>query len=388
MTIAVIVGTRPEAIKVAPLINELRDRGWDVDIVSTGQHKAVLREALALFGLSPTTVLDVFNHGQSLAQLASRVLREVGAYMEAARPSMLIVQGDTNSAAAAGIAGAYAKVPVVHLEAGLRTGDRNNPFPEELNRTLLSACAELHLAPTARAMGNLLREGVDRGSVVVTGNTVIDALYYVSNRVEPNLPESVGAFLALGLRPVLVTTHRRESWGEAMLGTVRAVRSVISELPDTQVLLPVHPNPAVRATVQEALGPPDQRVMLCEPLSYSAFVHTLAASYVVVTDSGGVQEEAPSFGKPVLVLRETTERPEGIEAGVARIVGTDPSAVRRELHCLLTDDDAYARMACVASPYGDGQAASRAADAVEWRLGARSAPPTEFGSADISAGVP
>lgn len=367
-TLLLAYGTRPEAIKLAPLVHELRRTGRvGLRIATTGQHREMLTSVHALFGITPDHDLDILAPRQSLSDIAARSLTGLAAVIDAEQPAAVVVQGDTTSAFAGALAGCYARVPVVHVEAGLRTAHRHSPFPEEINRRLTAQLASLHLAPTARARANLLGEGVVAGEVVVTGNTVIDALLMaVANRA-PYAETSVQQRVR-GRRTVVVTAHRRESWGAPMARTARALARLARAEPDVAFVLPMHRNPLVRDTLVPRLGA-IENVVLCEPLDYADFARLLAECALVVTDSGGVQEEAPSLGRPVLVLRDTSERPEAIEAGVARLVGTDEDAIVEAVTTLLHDADAYAAMARAVNPFGDGRAAQRCARAIEALLG-------------------
>lgn len=360
----VVYGTRPEAIKLAPLIRALAaSEQLEPLVVVTGQHREMLDQVNALFSIVPDVDLNLMDHGASVNAIARRVLKRVEEQIAEHRPDALLVQGDTTSAFAASLAAFLEDLPVVHLEAGLRTGNRRSPFPEEANRQLTSVVTDLHLAPTPVARANLEAEGVDAGTIVVTGNTVVDALQWaVVQPVEFTDPlvEKLGTERDL----ILVTTHRREAWGDRMLAAMRGLGEVARNHPELDLLLPMHRNPIVRDTVIEALGHLPN-VHLTEPLAYAEFCHVMKRSRLIVTDSGGIQEEAPSLGKPVLVLRDTTERPEGVEAGTVKVVGTDQATVTREIERLLTDPAAYAAMANAVNPYGDGRAAARAVQAVE-----------------------
>ncbi|MFC8798185.1 non-hydrolyzing UDP-N-acetylglucosamine 2-epimerase [Promicromonospora sp. NPDC057138] len=358
-----IYGTRPEAIKVAPVITALEaDDRFDSLTVVTGQHREMLDQVNDVFGIVPDHDLDVMSHGQTLGQIFARVMTRLDPILEAHRPDAVIVQGDTSTSAAAALAAFYRQIPVVHLEAGLRSGDIASPFPEEANRKITSQIASLHLAPTLRSLANLVAEGVRLENIVVTGNTVIDALYLaVENRTAFTDP-AVERVAASGRRIMLVTTHRRENWGAAMEGVGRALARIARRFPDTEIVLPVHRNPVVRGTVLPHLdGLPN--VTVTEPLGYGEFTHLLSVSTMVLTDSGGLQEEAPSLGKPVLVMRENTERPEAVEAGTARLIGTAEERIVAEVNRLLTNDSAYAAMAQAINPYGDGRSAGRVLDA-------------------------
>jgi UDP-N-acetylglucosamine 2-epimerase (non-hydrolysing) len=358
----VVYGTRPEAIKLGPLVRALEADGLEPHVVVTGQHREMLHQVNELFSIVPDADLALMSHGASVSAITRRVLRSLEPLIEQVAPAALVVQGDTTSAFAASLAGFLAGVPVVHVEAGLRTGDLRSPFPEEANRRLTSVVADLHLAPTATARANLEREGVAPASIVVTGNTVVDALHWaVRQAVQLSDPRLAELGVTRGL--VLVTTHRRESWGAPMQQAMAALGDVAAAHPELDLLLPLHRNPVVRDAVRAVLGGLPN-VVLTEPLDYVEFAHLMQRALLVVTDSGGVQEEAPSLGKPVLVLRDTTERPEGVQAGTVRLVGTTRETVRSELERLLTDPAAYAEMAQAVNPYGDGLAAVRSAAAV------------------------
>jgi UDP-N-acetylglucosamine 2-epimerase (non-hydrolysing) len=366
--VLVVYGTRPEAIKLAPVVRALRaDPEIRPVVAVTGQHREMLDQVNGLFGIEPDIDLDLMSHGASISAITRAVLEHLEQVLDEVRPHAVVVQGDTTSAFAASYAAFLAGHPVVHVEAGLRTGHRRSPFPEEANRRLTSVLADLHLAPTAAAHDNLLSEGVDPGTVVVTGNTVIDALHWV---VSQPVTFSDPALAGLGIERelVLVTAHRRESWGDRMHEAMLGLRDVAEARSEIDLVLPMHPNPVVRDSIVEVLGDLPN-VVLTEPLAYAEFAHLLGRARLVVTDSGGVQEEAPGLGKPVLVLRETTERPEGVEAGVVRLIGTDRETVAHEVDRLLTDSEAHAAMARAVNPYGDGHAAGRCHHAIRALLG-------------------
>lgn len=360
-----VLGTRPEAIKMAPVINALKASGWARTIVvSTGQHREMLRQTLAIFDLVPDVDLDVMTPDQSLAQSMSRMLAGLDSVIGFHRPAVVVAQGDTSTVAAAAMTAFYRRVPFAHVEAGLRSGDIDNPFPEEFNRVAVGRVASLHFAPTEAARRNLLLEGAEPANVTVTGNTVIDALLEVSGRRDLPLP-----FPDNGRRLVLATLHRRENHGAPLQDICRALQRLHDALPDIEVVFPVHPNPAVREPVLLALGGLP-RVRLLAPLPYDGLVSVLRRAVLVLTDSGGLQEEAPALGKPVLVCRLTTERPEAEAAGAARLVGTDADTVFAAAHMLLTEPDAYAAMARPMFPYGDGHAAARIAAILRERFDA------------------
>ena len=354
----VVVGTRPEAIKMAPVVAEAGRRGLEVTVCATAQHRELLDQVLTLFGIRAAHDLDLMRPEQSLADLTARAMVALEGVLEHERPDWLLVQGDTTTAMVAALAGFYRRVKVGHVEAGLRTGDRQRPFPEEVNRRIVDAVADAHFVPTATARRNLEREGVAAGSLYLTGNTVVDALAAVRAMSCP--PSQLAALEAMapGERLVRVTAHRRESFGEPMRASARALARLADRHRDVRIVYPVHPNPEVRRPMQEILGGVE-RVRLIEPLDYLPFVHLMARSYLVISDSGGVQEEAPSLGVPVLVLREKTERPEALAAGAAHLVGVSEEAIVVAASQLLDDPAARARMAHAVNPYGDGHAAER-----------------------------
>ncbi|MDX2358773.1 UDP-N-acetylglucosamine 2-epimerase (non-hydrolyzing) [Dietzia sp. PP-33] len=360
----VVYGTRPEAIKVAPVIKALEAHpDYSVVVTVTGQHREMLDQVNSLFRIVPDHDLDLMEPGATLNSLASRTLSSVGSVIAEERPDAVLVQGDTSTAFLAGLAAFYEQVPVIHVEAGLRTGDLASPFPEEGNRQLLSRIAQLHLAPTATSKANLLSEGVDAAMIAVTGNTVIDALFETIGVPVDFAEQRVGDVVE-GTHPfVLVTAHRRESWGDPMREAMNAVRDVALRHPELTWLVPMHRNPIVREVVGGVLGDLPQ-VVLCEPLDYHQFCHAMKAAQLVLTDSGGVQEEAPSLGKPVLVMRANTERPEAVDAGTVRLVGTERVMLRDWLLRLIEDSDAYDEMARAVNPYGDGRAAERSLAAI------------------------
>lgn len=381
-TIAVIAvyGTRPEAIKMAPLVRALRDDPrFAVQVVVTGQHQGMLDEVNRVFGIEPDLNLRIHTPGQSLTEITTRTLSRLVAVFEERRPDAVLVQGDTSTTFVAALAATYAGIPVIHAEAGLRTGELSNPFPEEANRRLTTRLASLHLTPTAAARQNLLDEGVDPGSVFVTGNSVIDALLQtIAVRPAIDDPE-LSARLALGRTTVLVTAHRRESWGEPMRRIGRALGRLAGLFPDHDFVFPVHANPLVREAIEPAVTGCDN-VILTAPLPYPQFCTLLERCTLVLTDSGGVQEEAPALGKPVLVMRDTTERPEAVEAGTARLVGTGERAIVEAVSAALAAQRRAAsplRRAArrgagavrPSNPYGDGRAAERTVQAIAHHFG-------------------
>jgi UDP-N-acetylglucosamine 2-epimerase (non-hydrolysing) len=368
----IIVGTRPEAIKLAPVVNALRESRDDflVRVVTSGQHGEICRSALAAFGLTPDSALDVEPTSGSLADSAGHVLRAFGRHFADSRPDLIIVQGDTTTAMAAALAGFYAQIPVAHVEAGLRSGDLAHPFPEEANRQIIDAVSEILLPPTPQALSNLRRAGFAGERCPVTGNTVVDALQLLCATHPPVLDESGVEEAELeGHRLILVTTHRRESWGGDLEAICSAVREIVRRWANVIVALPVHPNPNVQRPVCQLLGG-HPRIKLLPPLSYIPFLALMRRAYLILTDSGGVQEEAPSLGVPVLVLRKTTERPEAAEAGLARIIGTDRNVIVAHVEELLDDEQAYRQMTTAINPYGDGLASERIVEVLRnWRAG-------------------
>ena len=365
--VAVILGTRPEAIKLFPVIAALRAQpALRVTVIATAQHREMLDQVLAMADIVPDHDLGVMQPGQSLDALTARLLEGIGKVLDHERPDRVIVQGDTATAMCGALTAYYRQIPVAHVEAGLRSYNIYHPWPEEVNRKVVGSIADLHFAPTEQAAEALRRERVDPAAIHVTGNSVIDALLATRARVEAD-PSLAGAIQPVidrfaGKRIILVTTHRRENFGEGLDNIVESV-AALAERPDVACVLPVHLNPNVRPIVEKRLARLAQ-VALVEPLDYPSFTWLLAHAHLVLTDSGGVQEEAPAFGKPVLVMRETTERPEGVEAGTARLVGTSRRRILQETAELLDDDAAYRRMARAHNPFGDGHASQRIADHV------------------------
>jgi UDP-N-acetylglucosamine 2-epimerase (non-hydrolysing) len=363
-----VCGTRPDALKMAPVVIELKRHPEEVDLVLavTGQHREMLEQVLKTFGLVPDYDLQIMSAKQTLAQITTRALEGLDRVIQETQPGLLLAQGDTTTTFVASLASFYNRVPFGHVEAGLRTDNKFDPFPEEINRRLTGVLCDIHFAPTELSRRCLLREGVSDEDIYVTGNTVIDALVSVAAMDHEFDDERVRA-AAGAERMILMTAHRRENWGEPMRDICRAVKEILSLHPEVSVVFPVHKNPIVRDVVFPELGGMD-RVVLTEPPDYVPFVHLMKASHLILTDSGGVQEEAPSLGKPVLVLRKTTERPEGVEAGSAKLVGTDKDTIVREAHALLSDRAAYDAMARVNNPYGDGRAAERIWEAIRARF--------------------
>lgn len=360
-TILLVFGTRPEAVKLCPLIHELRKRpGFRTLVCVTGQHRQMLHPVLHSFGVKPDYDLALMQDGQTLDDITTAVLERLKPVLEQVKPDLLLVQGDTTSAFAAALAAFYRRIPVGHVEAGLRTYNMDAPYPEEFNRQSISVMAKLHFAPTQTAADNLLREGRDPDGVFVTGNTVIDAL---QTTVSPDYRHPLLDW-AEGSRLVLLTAHRRESWGAPLRGMLRAIRRAVEEHPNVKLLYPVHKNPAIRQLAEEELGG-CERIRLTEPLDIPDFHNIMARACLILTDSGGIQEEAPALGKPVLVLRDTTERPEGVAAGTLRLAGTGEDNVYREFCRLLEDEALRETMSRAVNPYGDGRASVRIADILQ-----------------------
>lgn len=363
--VLVAIGTRPEAIKMAPVVLALRSAGWaDVKVMATAQHRHMMDQVLDVFGIQPDIDLDIMRPNQSLPALTARLITALDSVLAAEEPDVVLVQGDTTTVLTVALTSFYRKIPVGHVEAGLRTGDMHNPFPEEMNRVLAGNLCRWHFAPTNASRGNLLREGFLDRDVHVTGNTVIDALKQVISK-DPVL----GIGLDPGKHMVLMTAHRRENFGAPFEEVCRAVRDLVRSRDDVQVLYPVHPNPNVRDVAWRMLAD-CPGIILCDPLEYLPFVAAMKRAHFILTDSGGVQEEAPALGKPVLVLRNETERPEAVDEGVVKLVGTSYEAILRECNRLLDDSDAYRAMAKGVSPYGDGHAAARIMDILRRDLGA------------------
>ena len=364
-----IYGTRPEAIKVAPIVKALQaDDRFDCVVTVTGQHREMLDQVNELFGIVPDHDLNIIQPRQTLNGVFARTLAGLDAVLEEVGPDAVLVQGDTTTSTAAAVAAFNRQIPVVHAEAGLRSFDIMSPFPEEANRKITSQIAALHLPPTSVSRDNLLREAVAEEDVYVTGNTVIDALLEAVRAQVPFEDERLAALESSGRRIVLVTTHRRENQGDAMRGVGRALARLAARFPDVSFVLPAHRNPVVREAILPHLEGLEN-VLVTEPLAYGEFTHLLSATTVVLTDSGGVQEEAPSLGKPVLVMRENTERPEAVSAGTVRLIGTDEALVVSEVSRLLEDPQAYTAMSTAVNPYGDGRAAERTVSGIAQLLG-------------------
>lgn len=373
-----VFGTRPEAIKMAPVVNECRKYPEFLEtlVVVTGQHRQMLDQVLRIFKIEPDYDLGIMEANQTLTSIVTKTLAGVEEIILNERPDILLVQGDTSTAFAAGLSAFYYKITLGHIEAGLRTFDKWQPYPEEINRKLLTSLADLHFPPTKTALDHLLAEKVNREAICLTGNTVIDALFEVAGR-EYDLART-GIKLTPGKKLVLVTTHRRENWGVPLRGICSAVKTIAERFHDqVEVVLPVHKNPTVANVVNETLGSLPN-VVLTEPLDYEPFIHLMKASYLVLTDSGGVQEEAPSLGKPVLVLRDKTERPEAVGAGTVKLVGANEALIVNETTKLLVDKGEYDKISQAVNPYGDGRAAVRTIYFLLKYFGSADSSPEEF----------
>ena len=356
--IMLVFGTRPEAIKMCPLVNELKTRPRIETVVCvTGQHRQMLDQVLEAFCVTPDYDLSIMKDKQTLFDITTNILNRIKAVLEAVRPDVVLVHGDTSTTFATALACFYLQIPVGHVEAGLRTYNLYSPYPEEFNRQAVSIISQYNFAPTELSKQNLLHEGKKESGIYVTGNTAIDAL---KTTVRKNYTHAELEW-ASGSRMILITAHRRENLGEPMRHMFRAIRRVMDEHPDVKAIYPIHMNPVVRQTADEILGG-DERIHIIEPLDVLDFHNFMARSYMILTDSGGIQEEAPSLGKPVLVMRDTTERPEGIQAGTLKLVGTDEENIYRNFMLLLDNPDEYAKMSNAANPYGDGFASKRIAD--------------------------
>lgn len=373
-----VFGTRPEAIKMAPVVLELQKHAEQIQTVVavTAQHRQMLDQVLDLFQITPDYDLDIMSQGQTLYDITTKSLMGLKDVLAKEKPDLVLVHGDTTTTFAGALASYYQQVPVGHVEAGLRTGDIYSPFPEEMNRKLTGAIAAIHFAPTATAKANLLKENVNPSHIYVTGNTVIDALM-TTVAGDYDFGDDLKDVDFQNHRVILLTTHRRENLGEPMRHIYKALRRIIEEIPDTEIVFPVHRNPLVRKVVEEELAGVD-RIHLIDPMEYEPFANLMSLSSLVLTDSGGIQEEAPSLGKPVLVLRNTTERPEAVEAGTVRLIGTDKDVVYAETKRLLTDQAAYDAMSNAVNPYGDGKASQRIVQAILHVFAGEEAVPDDF----------
>lgn len=375
--ILLVFGTRPEAIKMAPLVKELQrhDASFDIKVCVTGQHREMLDQVLDIFEITPDYDLNIMKSGQDLYDITSKVLLGMRDVLSACTPDMVLVHGDTTTSTAAALASFYQQIAVGHVEAGLRTGDIRNPWPEEMNRQITGRIASIHFSPTTLGKQNLLNENIPSSRIHVTGNTVIDALHYVTNRITQSselLSELNTSLIEKGYNPyrnnrkVLITGHRRENFGNGFIGICNGIKNLALKYPNLDFIYPMHLNPNVRRPIKEVFYENNhsllKNVFFIEPLDYLNFVNLMHQSDIVLTDSGGIQEEAPGLGKPVLVMRTTTERPEAVDAGTVKLVGTDSDTIFREVSLLLDSPEHYTRMSKAVNPYGDGMASARIAD--------------------------
>jgi UDP-N-acetylglucosamine 2-epimerase (non-hydrolysing) len=360
--LSIIFGTRPEAIKLAPVIIELKKYPeFEVNLCVTAQHREMLDQVLKVFEISPDVDLDLMKQDQTLASLTAGSIKALDLYFTNYQPDLVLVQGDTTTVFATTITAYYHRVKIAHIEAGLRTYNKYAPFPEEINRVLTSHVADFHFAPTETSKSNLIKEGISKELIFVTGNTVIDALFYIRDKVllnPPLIPQVPDILLRSNSPIILITGHRRENFGQGFENICASIADLADEFKDHYFIYPVHLNPNVRKPVNEILGN-KQNILLIEPLSYLPFVYLMSRAKIILTDSGGIQEEAPSLGKPVLVMRDTTERPEALEAGCVKLVGTDKYRIISSVRSLLKDEKAYNSMKMVINPYGDGKATKR-----------------------------
>ncbi|MDN6062063.1 MAG: UDP-N-acetylglucosamine 2-epimerase (non-hydrolyzing) [Staphylococcus simulans] len=372
--IMTIFGTRPEAIKMAPLVNQLKhEEALEPVVVVTAQHREMLDAVLETFDIQPDYDLDIMKAGQTLSDITSRVLKGLEAIIQQEKPDMILVHGDTMTAFASGLAAFYNQVAIGHVEAGLRTWNKYSPYPEEMNRQMISCLSDIHFAPTKQAKANLLKENIPSAKVVITGNTAIDAM---NTTIQKDYHSEVMK-RHKDKRVILLTAHRRENLGEPMAHIFSAARRLVEAHEDVVLVYPMHKNPKVREIAQQYLSDHD-RIELIEPLDVVDFHNFAHQSYLILTDSGGIQEEAPSLGKPVLVLRDTTERPEGVEAGTLKLTGTDEEDVYREAELLLTNQALYQQMSETANPYGDGKASKRICDNIKYYFNLTSEKPVDF----------
>lgn len=379
LKVMTVFGTRPEAIKMAPVVLELTKYPDLIQpiVAVTAQHREMLDQVLHLFDIKPDYDLDIMAQGQTLFDITCKAMQGLNRVLSESKPDIVLVHGDTTTTFAGALAAFYHQTEIGHVEAGLRTHNKYSPYPEEMNRKLTGSLTDMHFAPTATASNNLRQENIKEEEIFVTGNTVIDALLATVNEKFEFSNEVLRKIDYKNRKVVLVTTHRRENLGEPMRHVYQALRDLVNEFEDIEIVFPVHKNPKVREVVESELGGL-ARVNLIDPLDYEPFANLLARSYLVLTDSGGIQEEAPALGKPVLVLRDTTERPEAIDAGTVKLIGTDKMKIYNEAKLLLSNKKEYERMANACNPYGDGQAARRIVEAILWKHGLRSEKPGSF----------
>ncbi len=376
--VAVVFGTRPEAVKMAPVILEMnKHENLEARVIVTAQHREMLDQVLNLFNITPHRDLNIMKQNQTLTDITTRALEGLEKVFLEENIDLVLVQGDTTTSFVAALAAFYRKIPVGHVEAGLRTDTKYDPYPEEMNRRLITTLGDINFAPTPLSVANLVKNGVEKEKIFQTGNTVIDALLHIANREATVIPNEIKEKLIPGKRILLVEAHRRENLGTPMENICTALLRLVGDFPDTQLVFSVHRNPKVRETVFPMLEG-KERITLLEPVDYPVLVRLMKESYLILTDSGGIQEEGPSLAKPVLVMRRTTERPEGVDAGTAKLVGVETEDIYREAALLLTDNEAYDKMAKTANPYGDGQAARRTVEAIAYHFGLRDDRPDEF----------
>lgn len=355
MKVGLIFGTRPEAIKISPVYHELRNNGIDVKAIVTGQHKEMLYQVLDLFEIKPDYDLEIMKRGQGLSELTGRLILKLEEVVKKEKFDYILVQGDTTSVLAGALVGFYNKIPVGHIEAGLRTGDIYSPFPEEANRKLVATITDMHFAPTQVNVDNLLKENYSKEKIMKCGNTVIDALYWVKKNKSQDIEKIQEKYGIKDKKYILITMHRRENWGEPMEETLKAIKDYLEKKEDMYLVFPMHLNPIVRESIYKILDGFERKILL-EPLEYLEFIAVMDGAHYIMTDSGGVQEEAPSLGKPTLVLRDTTERPEAIEAGTAKLIGTNYKNIIK--YMILLEGGLYEQMSKSNNPYGNGQASS------------------------------
>ena len=376
--VAVVFGTRPEAVKMAPVILEMmKHEELETRVIVTAQHREMLDQVLKLFDITPHRDLNIMKKNQTLTDITTRALAGLEEIFKEEKIDLVLVQGDTTTSFVAALAAFYQKIPVGHIEAGLRTDNKYDPYPEEMNRRLITTLGDLNFAPTTLAVDNLEKNGIPSEKIFRTGNTVIDALLHIANREDTVIPKEIRDKIIPGKRILLVEAHRRENLGKPMENICEALLKLVNDFPDTQLVFSVHRNPKVRETVFPMLEG-KERITLLEPVDYPVLVRLMKESYLILTDSGGIQEEGPSLAKPVLVMRKTTERPEGVDAGTAKLVGVEMEDIYREGALLLTDSDEYEKMAKTANPYGDGEASRRTVEAILYYFGMREEKPDEF----------
>lgn len=375
MKIALVFGTRPEAIKMAPVAYTLKNsKCFDTQIILTAQHRELLDQVMELFNLFSNYDLNIMEEGQSLADITIRVLTGLDNIWKKDKPNIVLVHGDTTTTFSASLSAFYNKIPIAHVEAGLRTYNKYQPYPEEINRHLTGVLADLHFAPTRTAKENLLKENIPEKNIFITGNTVIDALLYTYNNLGDFKPKEINL---LDGRMILVTAHRRENWGKPLRDVALALKEILERFSDVYIVFPMHPNPIVRKEFLPILGN-NKRAILTSPVDYRTMVYLIANSYVILSDSGGIQEEAPSLGKPVLVLREVTERPEAVRAGTVKLVGTDRERIVKELSEILENEESYMKMSSAINPYGDGKASLRILEILKYYFKISPNLPEEF----------